>query len=404
MPFSNLQLWSRINENNALIYSIPSGGTSSNTTYTGLNNFVNTLKYYGNQIALFNKVRYVNEGELMSPHLADSTMIHVSCGTFTENLTLDKDYSILQGSGRLSTLFTGTITIKECEYLTIKNIWFHRDSIINILDTKTDIIFENCSFHYSTITLQSIGLRHRFVNCKFSYPNNLTFEVQNNPVYFENCEAKGFSINNKDASDKVVLLNCWNIGTGTLTENITFRGMTRYLDGTSDSNADRYYATESLPLDNDELTSKEYVDNSHKLVGFQATFSPTTGTYSPASNYEILPFDSISNITNNGSESFCYDTEGGFNTTTYKYTVKKQGYYSIKYGTHLQNTGSLLTLHVVRISTGIDSIINKSIDRFGHANIKLEIGDIVYVRTNDSDIIIEYGAANNYFSATLIGF
>ena len=72
MPFSNLQLWNRINENNALIYSIPSGGTSSNTTYTGLNNFVNTLKYYGNQIALFHKVRYVNEGELMSPHLADS--------------------------------------------------------------------------------------------------------------------------------------------------------------------------------------------------------------------------------------------------------------------------------------------------------------------------------------------
>ena len=81
--------------------------------------------------------------------------------------------------------------------------------------------------------------------------------------------------------------------------------------------------------------------------------------------------------------------------------LKKQGYYSIKYGIH--STGYLVSIHVIRISTGIDSIINKSIDRSGHANIKLEIGDIVYVRANDSDIIIEYGAANNYFSATLIG-
>lgn len=402
MPFSNLQMWNRINENKALIYALPSGGTSSNTTYTDSNNFVNILKYYGNQIALFNKVRYVNEGELMSPHLEDSTTIHVSCGTFTENLTLDKDYLNLQGSGRLSTLFTGTITIKECAYLTIKNIWFYEDSIINILNTKSDIIFDNCCFLSSAITMQVIGLRHRFVNCIFT-ANDITFEIQNNSIYFVNCNARGFKINNKDASDKVVLLNCWNIGTITLTENLIFRGMTRYIDGTSDTNSDRYYATESLPLDNDELTTKEYVDNSHKLVGFQVTMSTTAGSFSPSSNYETLPFDSISNITNNGSESICYDTEKGFDTTTHKYTVKKQGYYDLKYGIYLQNTGSIVTMHVLRISTGIDSIINRSAEKSGHVNIKLEVDDIVYLRTNDSDIIIEYGAANNYFSATLLG-
>lgn len=394
MPFSNIHLLNKINESKALLSALSNGGVlpSDSTSFTGLNNFVNTLQYHGKQIALHSKVRYVNEDESITPALENNTKINLSCGTFNEVLNIKDKSSIVIGGSNL-TYFTGDLEIDGCLSVTFKDIFFFTNSTINVINSR--ITFENCWFSDSTISI-GISFGTSFLNCSFTSGSRIT---NSSRLLIKESNMKGVSILNNCSRDNVVILDSYSLTPSLLDENVTFRGLSRYRDtDASDYNTDRYYATEILPLDDDELTTKDYVDKTHKLVGFQATMSPISGTWVAAD--EILPFDSVKLITSDGAESYCYDTENGFNISTHMYTIKKVGYYDIKYGIYVKKSEGLVAIHVIRTSTGIDSIIRRGKET-GQVNIKLDVGDQLYVRASLEEVVLQ--PSNNYFSATLIG-